>query len=173
MKIMMILDQIQAGFGGKENGDLKLGGKMLPIGSASMFDNYLKSVDGEIIATIYCGDDYYIANKEDVTRKIVSMTKKINPDVVICGPAFNYEKYGMLCAEVGCEIEEQIHIPVVAAMSEECSVAIKEFKDKLTIVKMPKKGGIGLTAALKNILTLAQLKSSQESIEIFVNEHCY
>lgn len=27
MKILMIFDQIQAGFGGKEKGDLELGGK--------------------------------------------------------------------------------------------------------------------------------------------------
>lgn len=173
MKIMMIFDQIQAGFGGKEKGNLELGGKRLPIGSASMFDNYLKEIDGEIIATLYCGDDYYLANKETVTRKLVGMTSKMAPDIVICGPAFNYEKYGLLCSEVGTAIESQTGIPVVAAMSEECDEAIRKHKTELTIIKMPKKGGTGLTNALKNILTLAQLKVTDQPIEKFIKENCY
>lgn len=173
MKILMIFDQIQAGLGGKEKGDLALGGKKMPIGSANMFEKYLPDVSGQIIATLYCGDDHYLNNKEMVTKKLVAMTQKISPDVVICGPAFNYEKYGLLCAEVGHAIEKQIDIPVVAAMSVECSEAISTHKDNLTIVKMPKKGGIGLTDSLKKILELAQLKVTKQSIESFTKENCY
>jgi glycine reductase len=173
MKILMILDQIQAGFGGKEHGHVELGGKKMAIGSANMFENYLKAVDGEIIATLYCGDDYYLENKAVVTRKIVGMVQKMAPDVVICGPAFNYEKYGLLCAEVGVAIESQVGIPVVAAMSKECVAAIAAHKAELTIVKMPKKGGVGLTASLKNILKLAALKVQHKPYAEFAREHCY
>jgi glycine reductase len=169
----MIFDQIQAGLGGKENGHVELGGKKMPIGSANMFENYLKAVDGEIVATLYCGDDYYLENKEVVTRKLVGMVKKMAPDVVICGPAFNYEKYGLLCSEVGFAIESQAGIPVVAAMSKECVEAIAEHKADLTIVKMPKKGGVGLTGALKNILELASLKVNKQSLDEFVQTNCY
>lgn len=173
MKILMIFDQIQAGFGGKEKGDLELGGKKMAIGSANMFEKYLADVNGTIIATLYCGDDYYLNNKELVTKKLTAMTKKISPDVVICGPAFNYEKYGLLCSEVGYFIEKQAQIPVVAAMSAECVEAIATHKDDLTIVKMPKKGGIGLTDSLKKILELAALKVNNQPIEKFVQENCY
>ncbi|MGM0169233.1 hypothetical protein IGI39_003549 [Enterococcus sp. AZ135] len=173
MKILMIFDQIQAGFGGKENGDLELGGKMMPIGSANMFDKYLADVNGQIIGTLYCGDDFYLNNKDMVTKKLVAMTKKLSPDVVICGPAFNYEKYGLLCSEVGQAIERKIQIPVVAAMSVECTEGIAANKNNLTIVKMPKKGGIGLTDSLKKILELASLKVSDQPIGQFVKANCY
>ena len=173
MKVLMIFDQIQAGFGGKEKGDLELGGKHMAIGSANMFENYLSEFDAEIIATLYCGEDYYLNNQVMVTTKLVAMTKKIHPDVVICGPAFNYEKYGLLCASVGYEIENKTGIPVVAAMSLECEEAISKYKDKLTIVKMPKKGGIGLTDSLKKILELSYLKYNKQSIAGFVTENCY
>ncbi|MBO0451482.1 GrdB-related putative oxidoreductase [Candidatus Enterococcus murrayae] len=173
MKILMIFDQIQAGFGGKEKGDLELGGKKMPIGSANMFEKYLPEVDGQIIGTLYCGDDFYLKNKETVTRKLVAMTKKLSPDVVICGPAFNYEKYGLLCSEVGYAIENQLNIPVVAAMSVECEEAINAHKADLTIVKMPKKGGIGLTDSLKKILELGALKAANKPIDDFVKENCY
>lgn len=173
MKILMIFDQIQAGLGGKENGDLELGGKKMPIGSANMLEKYLPEVNGEIIATLYCGDDFYLNNKDIVTKKLVAMTQKIAPDVVVCGPAFNYEKYGLLCSEVGYAIEQQTKIPVVAAMSVECTEGISAHKDDLTIIKMPKKGGIGLTDSLKKILELASLKVSNQLIEEFVKENCY
>lgn len=169
----MIFDQIQAGFGGKEKGHLALGGKKRAIGSAAMFDKYLSEVDGDIIATLYCGDDYYLENREEARRKLVAMTKKIAPDVVICGPAFNYEKYGLLCAEVGHAIESETAIPVVAAMSVECVEAIDEYKEVLTIIRMPKKGGIGLTDSLKKILQLADLKVNKRPLETFVEENCY
>lgn len=173
MKILMIFDQIQAGFGGKENGDLELGGKKMPIGSANMFEKYLADVDGQIVATLYCGDDFYLNNKELVSKKLVAMTQKIGPDVVVCGPAFNYEKYGLMCSEVGFAIEQHTNIPVVVAMSAECTDAIAAYKDDVSIVKMPKKGGVGLTDSIKNILELASLKVANQSIEDFVQKNCY
>lgn len=173
MKILFIFDQIQAGFGGKENGNLELGGKKLAIGSANMFEKYLADVDGQVIGTLYCGDDFYLNNKDLVSKKMVAMTKKLSPDVVICGPAFNYDKYGLMCSEVGFAIESTLDIPVVAAMSAECKEAIDLHKNDLTIVKMPKKGGVGLTDALKNILELASLKVSKQPVEEFAKINCY
>ena len=58
-------------------------------------------------------------------------------------------------------------------MSAECVEAIATHKDDLTIVKMPKKGGIGLTDSLKKILELAALKVNNQPIEKFVQENCY
>lgn len=173
MKIIFIFDQIQAGLGGKENGDVELGGKRLGIGSTNMFENLLKESNSEIIATLYSGDDYFLRNHEIVSKKMAAMVRKLQPDVVICGPAFNYEKYGQMCGEVGLKIEQKVHIPVVAAMSKECVEAISEYKDKLDIIKMPKKGGTGLTASLKNIIGLADKKVKKEDYTEFKKEYCY
>lgn len=173
MKILMIFDQVQAGLGGKENGNVGLGGKKMAIGSASMFENYLKDYDAKIFATLYCGDDYYLENSEIVMKKMAAMTQKLQPDVVICGPAFNYEKYGQMCVEVGHEIESKLQIPVVAAMSKECEKAIAEHKDDVDIVQMPKKGGTGLVEALKRILELSQMKVAGDDISEFKEKYCY
>lgn len=173
MKIIVILDQIQAGLGGKEKGMQPLGGKKLPVGSAKMFENYLSEVDGSILATLYCGDDFYLANPEETALKLTAMVKKLKPDVVLCGPCFNYEKYGIMAGDVALMIQQKLQIPTVAAMSVECVEGIEKHKEDVTIVKMPKKGGIGLTESIQKMLQLCQLKTTQADISEFVEQYCY
>lgn len=172
MKVIFILDQIQAGFGGKERGDLPLGGKKMALGAVDMFSNYLAPVDASVIATLFCGDDTFLADPQTVTKKLVAMCQKLAPDVVICGPAFNYDKYGLMCATVATALEAH-GVPAVAAMSRECADAIAAYQDRVTIVKMPKKGGIGLTDALQKILALAAMKVNGEDTRAFVAANCY
>lgn len=173
MKVVMILDQVQAGLGGKENPMLPLGGKNMPIGSASMLEPYLQKVAGQVVACLYCGDGFFKENEDEVVMKLAAMCKKLQPDVVICGPAYNYEGYADMCAKVGVMIEEKTAIPVVAAMSKECQETIEAYKERLTIIEMPKKGGIGLSDALGHLCQLAKMKVSQEAIGDFVQQYCY
>ncbi|GAQ25614.1 proline reductase [Tepidanaerobacter syntrophicus] len=173
MKVLMIFDQIQAGMGGKERSDLPPGGKKGSIGSAPMIEPHLKNVDGEIVACLYCGNDYFKENEEVVTKKMTAMVKKINPDVVICGPAYNYKGYAYMCAVIGKNLKDKTDIPVVAAMSKENEDIISEYKDALHIVKMPKKGGIGLSESLNNICVLARKMFDKKDIEELAKKICY
>lgn len=173
MKIIFILDQIQAGLGGKEKGNQPLGGRYIPVGSARMFEDYLKEVDGQIIATLYCGDDYFAKDPTTCSLKLTAMVKKLEADVVICGPCFNYDKFGLMAGRVAQTIQEKLSVPVIAAMSQECSEAIMKYKDSIDIVKMPKKGGTGLTESMKTMLKLCELKVKKEETSTLTNEHCY
>ena len=173
MKVLMIFDQIQAGQGGKENASLPLGGKGMAIGSASMLEPALKDVDGKVIACLYCGDGFYKANEEEVKMKMVAMVKKMNPDVVICGPAFNYYGYAQMCAVLANEINNKTNIPAIAAMSKENEQTISDYKDLVNIVIMPKKGGTGLSESLRNICTLAKKKVDGEDISEYIKKICY
>lgn len=174
MKVLMIFDQVQAGLGGKENPDLTLGGKTMPIGSASMLEKDIKAVDGKIVACLYCGDGFFKKNESMVKAKMVAMVNKIKPDVVVCGPAYNYAGYAMMCAELAYEIEKKASIPTVAAMSKENDETINKFKDLVDIVVMPKKGGIGLSEALNNICVLAKKKvDNSADLSEYKNKICY
>lgn len=173
MKIIFLLDQIQAGLGGKEHGDQPLGGQKTAIGSVKMFEKLLKEKNMEVLATIYCGDDYYRKHAKESSLKIAAMVQKLGADVLLCGPCFNYETYGEMAAEVAKVVEEKVQIPAVAAMSIECQEAITRFKDQVDIVKMPKKGGTGLTEAMNEMLTLCQLKAKKKDTTDYVKEHCY
>lgn len=82
-------------------------------------------------------------------------------------------KHTEMAAEVAKVVEEKVQIPAVAAMSIECQEAITRFKDQVDIVKMPKKGGTGLTEAMNEMLTLCQLKAEKKDTTDYVKEHCY
>lgn len=173
MKVLMIFDQTQAGLGGKESADLPLGGKMMAIGSCNMFERQLKDAGAKIVGTLYCGNGTFMNDPETVSKKFAAMAKKIQPDVVICGPCFNYAEYGIMAAQTALTINEHTDIPAFAIMSQECETAIADYKDKVHILKMPKKGGTGLNQALGHMMTFAGKLVNKEDVSEFVSEHGY
>ena len=98
MKIIMIYDQIQSGAGIKDDHDIPLGAKKEAVGPAVMMEPFLKKVDGKVVACLYCGDGTYLKNPDEVSRKLCAMVNKLKPDVVMCGPCFNYLNYGKMAA---------------------------------------------------------------------------
>lgn len=173
MKVMMIFDQTQAGLGGKESPDLPMGGKPMALGACGMFQRFMDKNDGKIIATLWCGDGTFKEDPEKNAKKFAAMAKKFQPDVVICGPCFNYAGYGMMAAKTALTINELVGIPSFAIMSQECEQAISEFKDKVTILKMPKKGGTGLNEALSEMCTYAKMLADKADTTAFKAEHAY
>lgn len=156
MKIIMIFDQIQSGLGTKDDKMLPLGGKKEVIGPAIMMAPMLKKIGGNVAACLYCGNGTFLENPEEVSRKLCAMVKKLQPDIVICGPAFNFADYASMCAKVAADINKTTGIKAFAAMSEENADTIAEYKDQIAIVKTPKKGGLGLNDSLENMCTLAK-----------------
>lgn len=152
-KIVLVLNQTQAGQGGEENSSLPLAGKKGALGPGIMMEPYLKEFDAKIIATIYCGDKNFLENKLENSKKIAAMSKKLEADVIICGPAFNYERFGEMCGYLIKFLKEHTNIPCVGAMSED-NPKYTEYKE-LDLVKTPKKGGVGLNEALRNIVKKA------------------
>lgn len=94
-------------------------------------------------------------------------------DVVMCGPAFNYADYACMCAKVACDINATTKAKAFAAMSAENQDTIAAYKDKVAIVETPKKGGMGLNDALKNMCTLAKALADGSSTEELENKFCF
>ena len=105
MKIIMIYDQIQSGAGIKDDHDIPLGAKKEAVGPAVMMEPFLKKVDGKVVACLYCGDGTYLKNPDEVSRKLCAMVNKLKPDVVMCGPCFNYLNYGKIFQYPAKELE--------------------------------------------------------------------
>ena len=166
MKIVMIFDQIQSGLGTKDDTMVPLTGKKEPVGPAVMMQPFLKDIDGHVIACLCCGNGTYLADPQEVSRKLCAMVKKLQPDVVICGSAFNFLDYGAMAARVADEINTTTDVKAFAAMSEENVDTIRDYKDKVVIVKTPRKGGLGLNDALKNICSVAKAMAKQDGPEL-------
>lgn len=172
VKVLLVLNHVQAGMGSDENADLPPAGKKSIIGPGKMMEPYFKEMDGEIVATLYCGDLYYQNNEEEVKKKFVAMAKKLSPDVVVCGPALHYPNFGEMAGGLAEEINNNSDIPAFAAMSLE-NPATEKYKDKVIVVKTPKKGGIGLNQSIENICKMAVKLAKKENIENLKREVCF
>lgn len=157
LKIITIYDQIQSGMGTKDDKMLPLGGKNVPIGPSVMMEPFLKQIDAKVVACLYCGTGTYFNDKETVSKKLCDKIQKLHPDIVLCGPAFNYKDYAQMCAEVAESINNSTDVPAFASMSAENAEVISKYKDSIHIVKCPKKGEVGLNNALENICQVAKL----------------
>ncbi|MEY8257442.1 GrdB-related putative oxidoreductase [uncultured Dubosiella sp.] len=150
MKVIMIYDQIQAGAGTKDDKMIGLKATKETVGPAVMMDRYLKANDEHVIATLYCGNGYFMEHQQEVVHKLCAMVKKLNADGVMCGPAFNYAGFALMCAMVADQLKKE-NIPVVAAMSAENETTIEQYRNSIPIVRCPKKGGTGLNETLSNM----------------------
>lgn len=174
MKVIILLDQIQAGLGGKEKGDTELGGKKLAMGAADTIAKDLAKQDSSIMATFFCGTDYYEENAELVQGKITRMCQKMQPDVLLVGPTYDYADFAKMACEVGYAVQSNSDIPVVAMVAEEKNAdTIAKFKDKLDIVKMPKKGGAGLADSIDRGIELCNKKVNKEDTNDFVIKYSF
>ena len=70
MRTLLLFDQVQAGFGGRERGDTELGPEKVELVSYLMFKDDFEKAGLTAFATIYCGPDYFQAHKEEVIHKI-------------------------------------------------------------------------------------------------------
>lgn len=172
VRVLLVLNHVQAGMGSDENADLPPAGKKSIIGPGKMMEPYFKEMDGEIVATLYCGDLYYQNNEEEVKKKFVAMAKKLSPDVVVCGPALHYPNFGEMAGGLAEEINNKSDISAFAAMSLE-NPATEKYKDKVIVVKTPKKGGIGLNQSMENICKMAVKLAKKENVEDLKREVCF
>ena len=173
LKIITIYDQIQAGMGTKDDKMLPLGGKNVPVGPSIMMEPFLKQIDAKVVACLYCGNGTYLNDKEVVSKKLCDMVQKLHPDAVVCGPAFDYKEYARMCAEITYDLNNTTGVPAIAAMSVENEEVISRFKDLIYIVKCPKKGGVGLNEALKNICIAAKAIADLDDKAQNIKEICF
>lgn len=148
-KIILILNHVTAGMGSDENAQLPPSGKKSALGPGQTLNPLFQEQGAEIVATLYCGDQYYLGNSEEVNKKFIGFAKKFGADAVLCGPAMHYPNFGKMAAGLTAAFNEY-GIPAAAAMSAE-NPAVTDYHDRIPVIKMPKKGGIGLNDSYKNM----------------------
>lgn len=174
MKAIIILDQTQAGLGGKERADTPLGGKKLALGSADTTAKALSKVGGEVIGTFYCGTDFYKDNSDLVQEKFTKMADKMNADVVILGPTYDYPEFSLMACELSLAFKKESKIPAIQATAiEKNQELIDKYKTDLLIVKMPKKGGTGLSDSIEHLVEGCKIISESGDLTQFKADYCY
>ena len=170
-KIALILNHVQAGMGSDENAMLPPSGKKSALGPGEILKPMFKSHDVDLVATLFCGDQYYLSHAEEVEKNFIGFAQKFEIDAVLCGPAMQYPNFGEMSARLAKAFEVN-GIPSVASMSIE-NPATEIFKNEITLVKMPKKGGTGLAESLDNLAKGCQILTNKGDIEKFKGSYCY
>jgi len=163
LRIVQFLNQVQAGLGGDESMDIKPQSQNGAVGMGMLLKTISMRNGADIIGTITCGDNYFLENKESATEEILDMIVKFNADVVLCGPALNYKRYGECCGHLTLSVQDKLKIPTFAAMSKD-STGTELFRKKIDIIETPNRGGIGLNSSLKKISNFAIKLAKGEEI---------
>jgi len=115
IQIVHYINQFFAGIGGEEKGDVPLDFTDEPKGPGVGLSQMLKE-KGEIVRTIWCGDNRINQNQGEVLREIKKLIQEKNPDLVIAGPAFNAGRYGLACGMVAKLCDEELDTPVISGL---------------------------------------------------------
>ncbi len=118
IRIVHILNQFFAGIGGEDKADIPVGVSEGTIGAARGLQTQLGE-RGQVVATVYFGDNYFHEHKDDALAALLAAVEKQKPDVVVAGPAFNAGRYGLACAEICQMLSEKLGLRCVTGMEPE------------------------------------------------------
>ncbi|MFR8494893.1 MAG: glycine/betaine/sarcosine/D-proline family reductase selenoprotein B, partial [Parvimonas micra] len=93
-KVLYYINQFFGQIGGEEMAHVAPTFEEKAVGPAMGFERSLGQ-EAKIVGTIICGDNYFNENLEDSLKFIKEVMDKVNPDIVVAGPAFNAGRYGM------------------------------------------------------------------------------
>ena len=116
VRVVHYVNQFFAGIGGEKRADTPPAVRRGAVGPGIPMQKALGPA-GEIVATVYCGDDYFNVRGETAIAEILELITAERPAVVVTGPAFASGRYGMACGAVGQAVEERLGIPAVTAMA--------------------------------------------------------
>ncbi|MFQ5933707.1 MAG: glycine/betaine/sarcosine/D-proline family reductase selenoprotein B, partial [Dehalococcoidia bacterium] len=127
-KVVHYLNQFFAGIGGEEKADVAPGAKEGALGPAIAL-NLALGEKGEVVGTVYCGDNYIAENGEEATGQVVELISHFKPDVVVAGPAFGSGRYGLACGQVCSAIQENLRVPALTGVHKD-SPAAEVYRDR-------------------------------------------
>lgn len=134
-KVIVYTNQFFGQIGGEDKAYIEPMLKTGAAGAANLYKDKIK--EGEIAATIICGDNYYAENMEEAANRIFAFIEEIKPDILIAGPAFNAGRFGVACGDICAKVEKKFGIPTVTGLYEE-NPAVDMYKDKTYIIKAGK-----------------------------------
>ena len=118
IRVVHYLNQFFAQIGGEEKAGVGAGVTKGPVGPGRALQQALGE-RGEIIATVFCGDNYFAENQQAATEELMRHVAALNPALLIAGPAFSSGRYGVACGALCEAAQQRLGIPAIAGMDEE------------------------------------------------------
>ena len=131
-RVVHYFNQFFAQIGGEEKANIPPLIKEGAIGPGIPLQQALGE-EGEIVATMVCGDNYFAENTEAAAEKVVKFVSPYKPDVFVAGPAFTAGRYGIACGASCSAVGKKLGIPVVTAMYEE-NPALELYRKEVYVI---------------------------------------
>jgi glycine reductase len=151
LRVVHYLNQFFAGVGGETEAGLGPRVHEGPLGPGRLLAQRLGQ-EAEIVATVFCGDDYANERAEDATEAILGHIQAARPDLVVAGPAFNSGRYGLACGQVCTAVQDRLGVPTVAGMHEE-NPGVELYRARVYIVQTSLTAA-GMASALERMAAL-------------------
>ena len=117
LRVVHYLNQFFAQIGGEEKADVGPGFKEGPVGPGRALQQALGD-NGEVVATVYCGDNYFAEHQEQAIEELCRRIAGYKPDLLVAGPAFESGRYGIACGALCQAAQQRLGIAAVAGMDE-------------------------------------------------------
>jgi len=114
IRIVHYLNQFFAGIGGEEHAGTELTLREGPVGAGRALAQALGD-QGEVVATLICGDNRFHDDLHSVLMGLRTHLQRLQPDLLVAGPAFGAGRYGQACAQV-CRLARKLGIPAVTGL---------------------------------------------------------
>jgi betaine reductase len=152
LRMMHYVNAFFGGLGGEEEAQTPLSLQDGVVGPGRLLEHILAG-QGQVIATMVCGDGYFSAHEEAVVDQARGYLHEYKPDVFVAGPAFRSGRYGLACGRL-CLEAERLGIPAVTGMHEENPGSDLYRPEHLYIIAT-EASATGMRPALERMATLA------------------
>src|SRR6266540_7304062 len=113
IRVVHYLNQFFAQIGGEEKADVGPQFKDGPIGPGRALQQALGE-NGDVVATVYCGDNYFAENQDTVVEELLRLLAERKPDLLIADAAFESGRYGIACGAIGQAAQQRPRIATEA-----------------------------------------------------------
>jgi len=117
LRVLHYINAFFGGLGGEEEAHTAVSLQDGALGPGRLLEQILAD-EGQVIATIMCGDGYFSEHEEAVVAQVQGYLRDLKPDIFLAGPAFRSGRYGLACGRL-CLEAERLGIPAITGMHEE------------------------------------------------------
>jgi betaine reductase len=152
LRVVHYINAFFGGLGGEEEAHTAISLQDGALGPGRLLEQILAD-EGQVIATIMCGDGYFGEHEEAVAAQVREYLRDLKPDVFLAGPAFRSGRYGLACGRL-CLEAEQLGIPAVTGMHEE-NPGSDLYRPQHLYIIATATSAVGMQAALQRMTALA------------------
>ena len=131
VRVVHYLNQFFGGIGGEEKAGTPLEVREGAVGPGRALQQVLGE-RGTVVATLVCGDDYAAEREDPAGAAIRDALRRLAPDLLLAGPAFDSGRYGLGCA-LACRVARSLGIPAVTAMYPDNAAIITHRRELLAV----------------------------------------